>query len=81
MSELNPETVGIGAIALALIGLVWKIWKEHSRLTDKVADVLEKNAVSHEHLNQSVKENTQVTKQTRDTFSKLITQILKRPKK
>lgn len=60
------ETYGIGAICIALIGLVWKIWADSTKRADMMLEVIKQNALSHQELNQSIKQNTEVTKQSTD---------------
>lgn len=75
---------GLGGIAIALIGLIWKIWHDHTILANKVTEAMIANAVVNEKLTTAVQENTTVTKgQTRaiekqkDVFTKLATDALK----
>ena len=59
------ETVGIGAIAVALIGLLTKVWLDSSKNVVKIIDVVEKNANAMTRLTDAVKDNTAVNKDTR----------------
>jgi hypothetical protein len=75
---------GLGAVAIALIGLIWKIWHDHTILANKVTDAMVANAVVNEKLTTAVNENTIVTKgqteaikKQRDVFTKLATEALK----
>jgi len=61
------QTYGIGAIAIALIGLVFKIWIDSTKRTDKVLDVMEKVAISQERLATNIQANTEATKQSAQT--------------
>ena len=57
------QNYGIGAIAIALIVLVFKIWIDSTRRTDQVIEVLKQVAISQEKLSTNVQINTDVTKQ------------------
>lgn len=58
------ETLANGGLALALIGVLVKIWTESTKQTDKIIDVVKQNAVAMSSLENVVKENTRVTMAT-----------------
>lgn len=60
---MNNEVYGIGAVAIALVGLVWKIWHDSNEQSKKIIELVEKNAVVQERLSANVQENTKVTTQ------------------
>lgn len=69
MNGLDPGSAyGIGAVALALVGLVWKIWHDSTKQTDRIIDVLEKNALAQESLSRNVKENTEMSKEQSESL-------------
>lgn len=75
---------GLGGIAIALIGLIWKIWHDHTILANKVTEAMIANAVVNEKLTTAVNANTEVTKnqskvidRQKDVFTKLATDALK----
>ena len=43
----------IGGIAIGLGGLVFKMWQDHTRLAEKVVDVVERNAIANTKLAES----------------------------
>lgn len=71
---MGTET-GMGAIILALIGLITKIWMDSSQHTRRITDVVEKNAIAMTSLNQSIKANTRVTEKSADVNSNLSERI------
>lgn len=56
---------GVG-IAIALIILIGKIWADSSKHTERVTDVVEKNATVIQSLKSSIEENTKVTRETKE---------------
>jgi len=65
----NIETYGIGAVCIALIGLIYKVWTDSTKRGDRVLEVLEKVAVSQEkqaesnrQLATNIAANTELTK-------------------
>lgn len=62
---------GAVGISVALIALISKIWMDSSRHSDKITDVVERNATAMESLKGAIKENTQITKETKDLMVKL----------
>lgn len=71
---MGAET-GMGAIILALIGLITKIWMDSSQHTRRITDVVEKNAIAMTNLNQSIKANTRVTEKSADVSKNLSERI------
>lgn len=59
------EAFGIGAIALALISLIAKIWFDSSKQTEKIIDVVGQNATAMTGLKDSVEENTKLTNEVK----------------
>lgn len=62
---------GAVGISIALIALISKIWMDSSRHSVKITDVVERNATAMESLKGAIKENTQITKETKDLMVKL----------
>lgn len=62
---------GAVGISIALIALISKIWMDSSKHSEKITDVVEKNATAMESLRGAIKENTQITKETKDLMVKL----------
>lgn len=56
---------GVG-IAIALIILIGKIWADSSNYSERVTDVVEKNATAIQSLKGAIDENTKITKETKD---------------
>lgn len=81
----NTEIIGIGAVAVALFGafssVVWKLSEAHRKdfteLTNRVINVVEKNAEAMSKLTTSVDENTKVTGATKDTFNSILGEMLR----
>ena len=83
----GAEIVGIGAVTAGFGALVWKMWQDHTKLSTKMTEALERNARSHQQLSdtlkgvrKSVEVNTEVTKaakQSTDSFSTLLLAIIK----
>lgn len=88
------QTAGIGAICLALIGLVWKIWHDNTELQKKILETVDKNTeaatkavASQEKLSQNIVENTRVTEKQGETIQRhteatlqLLTKLINLPK-
>jgi hypothetical protein len=75
----------VGTVMTGFFGFLWKIWRDHSKLTSRVIDVVEKNAVSNKQLSgtivdleKSVVENTQITRATRESFTELLVALIKK---
>lgn len=60
---MTTEATGIGAIALALIGILTKMWADSTSTHRRVIDVVEKNAIAMTLLNESIRTNTKVTEE------------------
>ncbi len=67
------QTAGIGAICLALIGLVWKIWNDSSNRTDRVIEVSEKTGITLDKLSRNVELSNQKT----DAMMSMVVRLLK----
>jgi hypothetical protein len=65
----------IGAIG-GILGIILKMWQDHTKLANKVADAFEKNAVASTKLESAVDANTKTT----DQFSKLLISMTKQKK-
>jgi len=77
------EVYGIGAIALALIALVGKIWGDFAKISSRMADVLEQNGVAASRLSLSIEANTRMTEETKEAaaehnanITKLISKVV-----
>jgi hypothetical protein len=75
----------VGTVITGFFGFLLKIWRDHSKLTNRVIDVVEKNAISNKQLSgtivdleKSVVENTQITRATRESFTELLVALIKR---
>lgn len=77
----SPEIIGIGAITLSFITLIYKMWREHTEISKKAIDVISHNAQISQKLIGSIEENTKVTQETRDKFTKLMLGIIRNVKK
>lgn len=62
---------GAVGISIALIALISKIWMDSSRHSEKITDVVEKNATAMESLKGAIKENTGITRETKDLIIKM----------
>ena len=62
---------GAVGISIALIALISKIWMDSSKHSEKITDVVERNATAMESLKGAIKENTEITKETKDLMVKL----------
>jgi len=88
------QTAGIGAICLALIGLLWKIWHDKSEQDRVLLDTIKanteaqvKNAASQDKLAQNIVENTRVTEKQGETIQRhteatlqLLTKLINLPR-
>jgi hypothetical protein len=92
---MTSETVAIigaiSALLLGVFGFVIKMWKDHTELSRRVLEVVERNATANEKLTSTVmslKESTdkntqatqqvaEATRQTRDTLSQLMIEVVK----
>jgi hypothetical protein len=81
------EFIGIGALTV-LLGFIWKIWQDHSKLSTRMTEVLERHAASEERLSsvldglkENVRENTTVTRETKDVFSAILVRLIQDNKK
>lgn len=71
---MGVETIiqgGAVGISVALIGLVWKVWSSSDKHVMRMTDVVEKNASAMESLKGAIKENTGVTRETKDLMVKI----------
>lgn len=70
----NPQVIGIGAVTIVALYIVWQI-------TKKAIDVVERNARAMENLSKNVQENTEATKsmkQNVDSFTQVLISSLKK---
>lgn len=88
------QTAGIGAICLALIGLVWKIWHDKTVQDDRLLETIKANteaqvrmASSQDKLAQNIVENTRVTEKQGETIQRhteatlqLLTKLINLPR-
>ena len=68
--DITAFIVAIGG----LLGIVYKMWHDHTLLAMKVTDAFEKNAVASTELKEAVKQNTKTT----DSFSKVLIKMAKK---
>lgn len=71
---MGVETIiqgGAVGISVALIGLVWKVWSSSDKHVERMTDVVEKNASAMESLRGAIKENTEITKETKEMIIKI----------
>ena len=76
----GADIYGYGAIIIALIGLLTKVWLDSSKNTERVSDVIEKNAVALTELKAAVQTNTTATDKNTDHLTKLVLKIIKNHK-
>lgn len=90
-SEAVAIITAITALLIGVGGFVIKMWKDHTKISERALDVIEKNATASEKLagsigmlNLNVEKNTQVTaasgevtRQTKDTISQLMLELVK----
>lgn len=69
-------TAIIGAIG-GILGIILKMWQDHTKLAIRVTDAFEKNAVASTELKGAVQANTRTT----DQFSKLLIKMANPKKK
>ncbi len=81
------ETYGIGAIALALVGLVYKIWHDSSEQNKMLIETIQKNTEAQTKMAANIDENTRVTIKQGDTIQRhteatlqLLTKLINLPK-
>ncbi len=79
------EIMGISGVVLAFLAIFWKMYAAHNKLADKVTNALIENAKvnaslvgSIEKNTESTKANTQVTLQTKETFTLLLSELIKK---
>ena len=91
----SPEILGIGAVAVAFGGLIWKMWADHTKLANRVTDAIEKDAVADVELSASIKSmkessdkmqtvldrHTQAFDKMQDRFTELIIKTFNEQKK
>ena len=62
---------GAVGIAISLVILIGKIWSDSTKHAMKMTDVVEKNATAIVSLKESIKENTNVTRETKDLINNM----------
>ncbi len=62
---------GAVGIAISLVILIGKIWSDSTKHAIKMTDVVEKNASAMTFLSGAIKENTAITKETKDLMVKI----------
>jgi ethanolamine utilization protein EutA (predicted chaperonin) len=83
------QVVGVGALALGFGGILLKIWrdsttmmkehrKEQSLLTEKVIQVVEKDAQTKAELKAVINEDVKATKETKDMLSKVLLELIEK---
>lgn len=80
IGELTALVTAIGGI----LGIILKMWLDHTKLANKVADAFEKNAVASTEMRGAIRENTKVMEantRTTDNFSKLLEDMVSKTKK
>lgn len=60
---------GAVGISISLIALVSKIWLDTTKHTNRVIDVVEKNATAIASLKGAIRENTQITRETKEMIN------------
>lgn len=73
----GSEVYGYGAIIIALIGLLTKIWMDSSRNTDRMTEAIKENAIALTELRDAVRNNTTATDKSTDHITKLILKVIK----
>lgn len=59
------DTVGYGAIILALISLLTKVWMDSAKSVDRMLSAFEENAKASTKLSTAIDSNTRVTEETK----------------
>lgn len=72
-----PEITGLVVAIAGLLGVVYKMWHDHTSLAIKVADALTDNAKTGAELRSAIDANTKST----DQFSKLLVKMVTTTKK
>ncbi|QQG43382.1 MAG: hypothetical protein HYW45_04295 [Candidatus Daviesbacteria bacterium] len=62
---------GAVGISISLVILIGKIWSDSTKHAMKMTDVVEKNATAIVSLKESIKENTNVTRETKDLINNM----------
>lgn len=75
---MTPETItsiaGVVIAVTGLVGIIYKMWHDHTSLAIKVTDAFERNAVVMTKLEGAVQANTKTT----DEFSRLLIKMSKK---
>ncbi len=76
------QTAGIGAICLALIGLIWKIWHDKTEQDKILIDTIKANteaqtkaAISNDTLARNVSTNTEFLRKQGQSTIELLTKL------
>jgi len=72
------EITGIAGVAAGFGVLLWRMWQSHTELSKMVIGVVEKDAQSKAELKAVIKNNNQVTKETRDVLSNVLLELVKK---
>ena len=62
---------GAVGISISLVILIGKIWSDSTKHALKMTDVVEKNATAIVSLKESIRENTQVTRETKEMINNM----------
>lgn len=81
----NTEIIGIGVVAVTLFttftGVILKITADHraayQSLSNKVIEVVEKNADAFSTFTSAIHENTKATEKSSDNFNQLLKELLR----
>lgn len=71
-----PELTALLGASAGLLGIIYKMWADHTKLAMKVTDAFEANACASTKLQAAVDANTKST----DHFSKLLIDMVKKTK-
>lgn len=83
-AEVITAAGGVIVAVAGLLGIIYKMWHDHTSLAIKVTDALEKNAIASTELKGAVQANTKVMEantRTTDNFSKLVEDMVWKTKK
>lgn len=87
----GTETIGIGVVAVMMVRLLYMQFNHHEKTTAKLLDLVERDVQSRiamasntaeltktlQDVQGSVKENTELTRNARDTISNVLVEIIK----
>lgn len=69
-----PEITALLGASAGLLGIIYKMWADHTKLAIRVTDAFERNAVAATRLEGAVQANTKTT----DEFSRLLIKMSKK---